>query len=205
MAAAARLLTQLEQFQDTHFNHVGLRLVVDNDMGPETKWAMAAATLSTPRRAAITEAQKYRGLIEYPPRSNTDPKGIIQGWLERAGAEPGMAWCASALSAWLSAGLATPVKIPGALNLGHHFPLTTTPWAGDIYWFATDDQGHGHCGLVIGVGPKEVMGIEGNSNNAWACVRRPRERLSFSRTFSETLGTCPGVIAAVPMAGGGTR
>lgn len=197
--------TETEKFQGNplHLNHLGHRLSVDNVIGPETRWSMDFETLSSERRQVIREAQKYLGLKEDPPRSNSDPAGIIKGWLERCGAPEGEAWCASGLCAWLS--VIMELRIPGALNLGRHFPMTLTPWAADIYSFPTNDKGNGHCGLVIGVGLKEIMGIEGNSNNEVACVRRARAGLRFGRTFDETLGTCPKVILEVPLAGGGTR
>jgi hypothetical protein len=196
-------LTEIERFQSTHFNHLGHRLDVDDDIGPETRWSMDFETLSSERRLVGREAQKFLGLKEFPPHSNLDPQGIIKAWVERCGAQPGEPWCASGLCAWLS--VVMELRIPGALNLGRHFPETTTPWACDIYTFPTNAKGNGHCGLVIGVGLKEIMGIEANSNDEVACVRRARMGLRFGRTFDETLGTCPKVILEVPLAGGGTR
>lgn len=198
-------LTALQQFQRTHFNHLGVPLDVDDILGPETRWAKDVDSILLARQQVIFEGRKFLGLVEYPPRSNSDPKGVIKGWLERAGAEPGQAWCASALSAWLSVATPMPIKIPGAQNIGRHFPAVSIPFAGDIYWFPTDDQGHGHCGLVVGVGPLEIMGYEGNSDNKCACVRRRRSGLRFARVFADMTGTCPRVIGDVPLAGGGTR
>lgn len=191
------------EFQETHRNHFGLPLGVDGVIGPETRWSMDMASLSSERRLFISEAQKYYNLVEDPIGSNDDPEGIIDGWLKAAGAKEGDPWCASAVSAWLS--VVTPIRIAGAVRLGKHFPATTTPWAGDIFWYPTDSKGHGHVGLVIGVGATEVMTFEGNCNNAVRVVRRPRSKLNFSRTFDETLGTCPKVILSkqVPLLSGG--
>lgn len=167
---------------------------------------MNFSTLSIERRLVIREAQKFIGLVEDPPGSNDDPKGIIDGWLKTCHAKEGDPWCASALCAWLS--VVTPIRIPGAIRLGKHFTSTTTPWAGDIFWYPTNDKGNGHVGLIIGVTASEIMTIEGNCNNACRCVRRPRAGLQFSQTFDDRLGTCPKIIVSkeVPLlVGGGTR
>lgn len=196
----------LASFQEDHLNHLGRPLDVDNVLGPETRWAMNLMSLSSERRTVIREAQKSLGLVEFPPGSNDDPRGIIDGWLKAARAKPGDPWCASALSAWLST--VTPVRIAGAIRLGQHFTPVVTPWAGDIFWYPTNDKGNGHVGLIIGVGTIEVMTIEGNCDNACRCVRRPRAGLRFSRPFDDTLGICPTIILSkeVPLLlGGGTR
>jgi hypothetical protein len=196
---------EVERFQSLHRNHLGKPLRVDGDVGPETLWALAFETLCPERRAFITEAQLHLDLVEFPPRSNDDPLGIIRGWIKRCGARPGDPWCASGLSAWLSAGLPAPVKIPGALNLGRRFPATLTPHAGDMGSFPTDDQGHGHCFLIIGVSALELMTIEGNLDNRVRCARRSRSGVRIGRTVEDVTGTCPGVIDRVPPANGGTR
>lgn len=196
----------VREFQENHLNHLGKKLEVDGAIGPETRWAMDVASLSSERRLVLAAAQQYIGLVEDPIGSNDDPKGIIDGWLKAAGAREGDPWCASAASAWLS--VATPIRIAGAIRLGKHFPATDSPWALDLFWYPTDAKGHGHVGLIIGVGAIEVMTLEGNCNNGVRVVRRPRAGLRFARTFDETLGTCPKVIlnGTVPLlTGGGTR
>lgn len=196
----------IEVFQASHFNHLGKPLDVDGVLGPETRWAMDVSSLSSERQIVILAAQYYIGLVEDPPGSNDDPKGIIDGWLKAAHAKEGDPWCASAASAWLS--VSTPVRIAGAVRLGQHFPPVGSPWAGDLFWYQTNAKGNGHVGLVIGVGTTEVMTLEGNCNNKCQVVRRPRAGLNFSRTFDDTLGTCPKVILSkeVPLLlGGGTR
>jgi len=196
----------ISEFQAEHYNHLGKKLVVDGVLGPETRWAMDVASLSSERRAVWDRAKQYIGLAEDPPFSNDDPEGIIDGWLKAARAKEGDPWCAAAASFWLSA--STPVAIAGAIRLGKHFPETDTPWAFDLFWYPTNDKGNGHVGLVIGVGSVEIMTLEGNCDNAVRVRRRPRKGLRFSRTFDETLGTCPKVILSpkVPLLiGGGTR
>lgn len=203
------LVDSIIKFQENHRNHLGLPLEADGVVGPETRWAMDAASLSNERRLTIFEAQRFIGLMENPIGSNDDPEGIIDGWLKAAHAREGDPWCASAASAWLSVALPSPVRIPGALNLLRHFPTTDKPWAGDIAGYPTDKKGHGHVFLIIGVGATEVMTIEGNCDNGCHCVRRPREGLIFARTFDDIIGTCPKVILndkRVPLKlGGGTR
>lgn len=193
-------------FQQTHKNHLGLPLRDDGDLGPETQWALDFETLSPQRKAIQFEAWKHRGLIEIPPKSNNDPAGIITMCLKRCGANPGDAWCASILSFWLS--VSVPVKIPGALNLVRHFPRVDRPFALDIGAFPTNEKGNGHCFLIIGVSKDggELMTWEGNSDNAVRCCRRYRTaEMIFGRVLPETIGTCPGVIPKVLLAGGGTR
>lgn len=199
-------IVSISQFQADNFNHLGQRLEVDGVLGPETRWAMDVASLSSERRNVLSRARQYIGLTENPPFSNDDPAGIIDGWLRACGAREGDPWCASAVCAWLYPSV--EVHIPGAVRLGKHFPATDNPWALDVFWYPTDDKGHGHVGLVIGVGATDVMTLEGNCNNAVRVMRRPRKGLHFSRTFDETLGTCPKVILSdkVPLLiGGGTR
>lgn len=193
-------------FQQTHKNHLGRQLKDDGDIGPETQWALDVASLAAPRQAIILAAQPFLGLVEDPPRSNTDPRGIITKWLQRCGANPGDPWCASSLSAWLS--VVVPVKIPGAMNLGRHFLEVPSPFVCDIGFFPTDNKGHGHCFLIVGVSETEIMTYEGNCDNACRCVRRARTpNIRYSRPIIEMTGTCPGVVSTVPLMtmGGGTR
>lgn len=198
-------IQSIEEFQKNHFNYLGKPLEVDGVLGPETRWAKDFLSLSSERRSVIAEAQPFIGLVEDPPGSNDDPKGIIDGWLKAAHAKEGDPWCASAVSAWLSK--VNPVRIAGAVRLGQHFPATDSPWVGDIGWYSTGG-GHGHVFLILGVGSTEVMTLEGNCSNECQVVRRPRAGINFSRTFDDTLGTCPKVILndKVPLLlGGGTR
>jgi hypothetical protein len=193
-------------FQKEHYNHLGKKLDQDGVLGPQTRWAMDVASLSHERRLVWAAARPHIGLTEEPFGSNDEPTGTIDGWLKRAHAPEGEPWCASAASAWLS--VATPVAIAGAIRLGKHFPAVDRPWAFDLFWYPTDNKGHGHVGLVIGVGSTEVMTLEGNCRNKVMVARRPIQGLNFSRTFDETIGTCPKVILDknVPLIiGGGMR
>lgn len=194
------------EFQKENYNHLGKKLKQDGVLGPQTRWAMDMASLSHERRLVWGAARPHIGLTEEPFGSNDEPTGTIDGWLKRAHAPEGEPWCASAASAWLS--VVVPVAIAGAIRLGKKFPAVDKPWALDLFWYPTDDKGHGHVGLVIGVGATEVMTLEGNCRNCVMVARRPIAGLNFSRTFDETIGTCPKVILDknVPLIiGGGMR
>jgi len=189
-------------FQKAHLNHLGRPLKDDGELGPETRWALDADTLSPHRRGIVRIAQAFIGLEEHPPGSNSDPAGTIRDWLTHVGAHPGVPWCAAFASHCLGT-----VRIGGAQALGRHFPATLSPYPGDILWFPTDAI-HGHCGIVTGLTLSEVMSIEGNCLNAVRCVRRQRDKVRFARVLDETVGVCPGVVPSVPWAtsgAGGTR
>lgn len=194
----------LREFQRTHTDHLGQPLRVDGVMGPRTEWAADFETLCTARQNIIREAQLYIGLKEDPPGSNDDPAHIIRTWLARCYAMVGDPWCAAFASFCVSAGLARQVRIASAQALGKHFPPTTQPVVGDVFWYPTGPV-RGHVGLVLGVAPLDVMTIEGNCNNAVRVVVRDRAELRFSRTVDDTSGTCPGVIPGTPPAPKGTR
>lgn len=192
-------LMDVEAFQRQHLNHLGRALRVDGTIGPQTEWALDFETITAARRAMVHAAQDWIGHTEDPLGSNRDPRGIIQAWLERCGARPGDPWCASFLSHCLGT-----VHIAGAQALGKHYPPTSSPFVGDIFWYPTDLV-HGHCGLITGVGASEVMTIEGNCNNAVRCCLRPRQGLRFARVLDDVTGTCPGIVPSVLLAPGATR
>lgn len=191
-------------YQASHRNHLGKPLRVDGILGPETQWALDVETLCEPRRRIIERAQEYIGLEEEPPGSNDDPLRLIHTWLNRCNAAPGDPWCAAFASHCLSAGTAQLVRQAGAQALGRLFPPTDEPRPADIFWFPKG-RGHGHVGLVLGVGPFEIMTLEGNCSNAVRCVRRDASGLRFSRTIEDTSGNVPGVVPSVPEAPGATR
>ncbi len=189
-------------FQKTHLNHLGRPLKADGVLGAQTEWALDFDTLSTGRRAIVRLAQAFLGLEEEPIGTNTDPAGTIRDWLLNVGAHARDPWCAAFASHCLGT-----VRIAGAQALGRRFPATTSPYPGDVMWYPTDVI-RGHCGIVIGLSPSEVMTIEGNCDNAVRCVRRERARVRFGRVFEETDGACPGVVPSVPpfnTNAGGTR
>lgn len=194
----------IREFQRSHADHYGRALVPDGVRGPRTEWAEDFASLCAARRTIVREAQRYLGLQEDPPGSNSDPGGFIRTWLARCYAQAAEPWCAAFASMCLSAGLSQQIRVAGAQNLGKKFPATTHPLAGDLMWFPTGPV-RGHVGIVIGVSPTETMTIEGNCANAVRCVRRNRAELRFSRTVEDTSGTGPGVVPDVPPAPKATR
>ena len=196
---------EIEAFQVAHANHLGKPLRVDGDIGPQTEWALDFATLCVERRAIIRAGQPFIGLSEEPPGSNSDLGGVIRAWLTRCGAPHGAPWCAAFASWCLSQGGGPPVRQAGAQALGRSYPATTQPLTGDLFWYPTDAQGHGHVGLVLGVSAAEIMTLEGNCGNAVRVARRDRAGLRFARTIDDTSGTPPGVVPTVLPPPGATR
>lgn len=183
----------LREFQKSHLDPLGKPLDVDGILGPKTQWALDLFSCSPRRRATVRRAQQWLGMTEDPPGSNRGIK--IDEWLHRCGVSAGLPWCA-AFASWCL----DTVAIAGAQALGLHFPATTLPLPGDVMWFPAG-QGKGHCGIVTGVGPHEVMTIEGNCQDAVRCVRRARDLVRFGSTGSDTQGTCPAPLASVPFFG----
>lgn len=200
-----RVMIDVSDFQRRNVDHLGRPLAIDGICGPATRWALAVATLCAARRTIIETAQAYLGLIESPPHSNCDERGHIQYWLDRCGCNPGEPWCAAFASFCLASGLACKVGIGGAQHLGGNFPATAAPLAGDLFWFKTSSNGHGHCGIVTGVSPEEVMTIEGNSDDGVRCLRRRRSNVNFSRTVEDVAGEPPAVIPGLTAASEHTR
>jgi hypothetical protein len=123
---------------------------------------------------------------------------LIDAWLRRCGLGPGYPWCA-AFASWCveagciyhpSATIVEPVACAGALRLGHMFPATLDPMPGDLMYFATDDKGAGHVGIVVAGNAESVLCIEGNSANMIRYVRRLRSEVLFARTRRE-IATLP--------------
>lgn len=103
---------------------------------------------------------------------------LIRAWLRRCGVFVPSAWCA-AFASWC---LEDDKPSAGALNLARNYLETREPQPGDLMFFATDDQGHGHIGIVVGVAPAEALCIEGNSANMVRLVRRLRREVRFAST-----------------------
>lgn len=140
------------------------------------------------REQIVERARVHVGHREVSP--NRSP--LIDAWLRRCGLGPGYAWCA-AFASWCveeywDTDESAPefVKQAGALKLGRMFPETRDPQPGDLMWFATDDKGAGHIGIVVAGNADSVLCIEGNSANRVRYTRRLREEVRFSRTRDET-------------------
>jgi hypothetical protein len=160
-------------------------------------------------RAQIVErAKAHVGHHEVTPNSSP----LIDEWLRWCGVQPGLAWCA-AFASWcvvkrvvqtheVAANRAPTlfVACAGAIKLGRMFPATRNPQPGDLMWFATDDKGAGHVGVVVaGVGLDEVLCVEGNSADGVRYVRRLRSEVAFSSTRSEVLPLPDGSAVPAPL------
>jgi hypothetical protein len=128
------------------------------------------------REQIVARARQHVGHAEVSP--NRSP--LIDGWIAACGLDPdkGYPWCA-AFASWCL-GLERPIA--GALSLGMQFPTTLYPLPGDLMFFATDNKGAGHVGIVVDVRRPEVLCIEGNSANSVRFVRRMMPDVLFSRT-----------------------
>jgi hypothetical protein len=186
------------RFQAAHRNHMGERLALDGAKGPQTRWALAFASLDPGRQAIVRAAAAELGVAEISG-SNRDREGKIDLWLRRCGVGVGNPWCA-AFASWCLRGVESlsDVAVAGACNLGRKFPATLEPYPGDLMWYPTDSKGRGHIGIVTGVTLSEVMTIEGNQRNAVRCVRRDRHAVRFSRVPLPTTGEVPGIPPGVP-------
>jgi hypothetical protein len=148
------------------------------------------------RQEIVERARLHVGHRE--TSNNRSP--LIDAWLRRCGLGPGYAWCA-AFASWCvedrlesfgtpGTGLSrreSPVKQAGALKLGRMFPATRDPQPGDIMYFATNDKGAGHVGVVVGGDEDRVLCVEGNSANSVRYVYRTRAEVLFARTRDEAL------------------
>lgn len=136
------------------------------------------------RHDIVARALVHVGHRETAP--NDSP--LIRAWLRRCGILQPAAWCAAFASwcveeYWDTVESAPEfVKQAGALRLAALFPETRDPQPGDLMWFPTDDQGHGHIGIVIAVGATQALCVEGNSANMVRIVRRLRSEVRFSST-----------------------
>ncbi len=137
----------------------------------------------------VARARSRVGHREVTP--NRSP--LIDGWLRACGVPRGLPWCA-AFASWC---LDLRQPCAGALRLGRTFPETRNPQLGDLMWFATNDRGAGHIGIVVAaVGLDEVVCIEGNSGDGVRYTRRLRSQVRFSSTHPETESPLPAATAA---------
>jgi hypothetical protein len=140
--------------------------------------------MTATRREIVQRARVHVGHREVTPNRSH----LIDGWVRRCGLDPEKGpypWCA-AFASWC-----VDVAQPGAIKLGKMFPPTREPDPGDLMWFATDDAGAGHVGVVVEINDFEALCVEGNSENAVRLVRRVRAEVQFARTRSETWWTAP--------------
>jgi hypothetical protein len=170
----------IREFQRTHCNHLGQPLDVDDDIGPETQWALDVEALGA-RGRIVLAALDHVGLEEAPPGSNRGPD--IDAWLLRCGVPVGLAWCAAFASHCVSFG-GTNVHEASVARLAQKLPQVMTPLAGDVFYWLNPD-GTGHCGIVTGVAASVILTCEGNSEDGVRVWRRERAGLKFLSTVAE--------------------
>lgn len=154
-------------------------------------------------RAQILErARLHVGHRESAPNDSV----LIRAWLRRCGITSPAAWCA-AFASWclehqdLLVGPGEDIRVvarAGALKLGLSFPETRDPQPGDLMFFATNDKGNGHIGVVVDVLPTNVLCIEGNSANQVRYVIRKRSEVRFACTRPDEPWT-GGVVAGLQL------
>jgi hypothetical protein len=147
-------------FQRGRLGPDGAALVVDGQLGPRTRWAMALAELPQWRQDVVLAALQWVGLQE-TGGENRGPE--IDAWLAACGVQPGNPWCAAFVSAILrGAGIACAEA--RAARLLAQYPATECPVPGDLGGWVNDD-GTGHVGIVTGVSSNSVSLCEGNSGD----------------------------------------
>lgn len=182
MTAALTTPAEVRAFQahPAHRDPFGYHLKADGILGPVTRWAYAFTLQALGRRAIIHRAWESYGLVETGP--NTDAAGRIPAWLKAANARVGDPWCA----AWASDCVGGR-KIASAVALGSSYPEIPPTQArlADLVWFRTDERGHGHVELLLGIDlPANLaMTIGGNVANGVRLSLRPVDRVRFARTI----------------------
>ncbi len=153
------------------------------------------------RAQIVARARLHIGHRETAPNDSV----LIRAWLRRCGVGAPAAWCA-AFASWCvfdrpsppHSGRIVEIVQPGALKLGRMFDATRAPQPGDLMFFATDGEGHGHIGIVVAGDAETVLCIEGNSDNGIRFVRRLRSEVLFASTRDEVLALPP--LEAYPTA-----
>lgn len=192
---------EIRAFQAKAYDWAGKRLVVDGQLGPRTRWALAISRLDPRRQAIVANACGFVGLVEQG--TNRGPE--IDTWLQRCGAPLGSPWCAAFASWCISVPGLASVREAGAQALGRALRPTQLILPGDVMWFATSAV-YGHCGIIVGTGPGELAVVEGNHQNRVALVRR---RMADVRCVTplpvEELADIPPGLPLVPAQREGTR
>lgn len=201
---------EIEAFQRGRIGPLGQYLSADGDFGPQTAWAVEMIRQHPIRQAMVRRALNYVGMAERPLGSNRGP--MIDEWLRRCGVwvpdddrpMPGNAWCAAAVSWWLSVEGAPEVARARVRDLVELFPSIGFGelLPGDLGYFLRPD-GTGHVWMVHGRDDRQriTMNVEGNTGNA--CRVTTRGVANYLRTVDPA--GMPGVIAGIQPAGGATR
>jgi uncharacterized protein (TIGR02594 family) len=170
----------LREFQSTHTDWHGRPLVVDGQLGPKTRWALAIADLPRWRRRIVQVVCSQVGVVEAPIGSNRGTE--VDAYLRPSGLSA-VPWCAAFVSWCLKeAGYALPVYHVSAAKLLRYAlrPVVSPAQPGDVFGWVNPD-GTGHVGFVIGAGDAldMVATCEGNSANRVRVCWRPRMGLQF--------------------------
>jgi hypothetical protein len=166
-------------FQRRRCNHLGKPLKQDGDLGPETQWALDVDSLGD-ISLAIWAAVDQAGLIEVS--TNRGPE--IDRWVLRCGVPLGSAWCAAFVSYCLSHLPGVNLHEASVARLARLLPEVFSPQVGDVFFWLNED-GTGHCGLVIGLDGLDVLTCEGNSENGVRVWVRAASGLRFLRAVPE--------------------
>ena len=171
----------IRRFQSEACDWTGDPLVVDGQLGPRTKWALAIADQPRYRRDIVRIATFEHGVVEEPLGSNRG--AAVDAYLQPAGVGLGQPWCAAFVS-WVlrEAGCLGELRYTAsaAAMLRQLRPCIGEPLPGDVFGWINPD-GTGHVGFVIGSDALDIVTCEGNSRHAVRVNRRPREGLMLCR------------------------
>jgi hypothetical protein len=167
---------EVKAFQRRRTNHLGKPLKQDGDIGPETQWALDVDSLGD-ISLAIWAAVDQVGLIEVG--TNRGPE--IDRWVLRCGVPLGSAWCAAFVSMALSHLPGVNLHEASVARLARLLPETDSPLVGDVFFWLNED-GTGHCGLIIGTDGDDILTCEGNSENGVRVWVRAKGNLRFLST-----------------------
>lgn len=202
---------EVEAFQRDRMGPLGKLLTVDGDFGPQTAWAVNMTFQHPVRQAMVDKALSWVGVVvESPPGSNRNL--LVDAALRRCGVwvpdddrpMPGNAWCAAAVSWWLSVDGAPEVKRARVRDLVELYPTIPFEQAlpADIGYELRSD-GTGHVWMLHGRDDRQriTMNVEGNTGNA--CLVTTRGVAKYLQTVDPA--GMPGVIAGIQPAGSATR
>lgn len=192
----------------------GKPLLIDGDLGPKTRWAMAMAAQDPRRQAIVRRACSGVGVIRETIANRGPGVPGVDWLLRRCGVHvpedltipmPDNAWCA-AFASWCMSVAGLPVRAEaGARALAESLRTPTFVLPGDFAWFPTG-KWQAHIAPIIGVGPGEVATAEGNHGNAVELVRRATTEVLIVTPFPiEDLPGVPPRLRLVPVRREGTR
>lgn len=184
---------EIRQFQRTHTDWEGKRLLDDGVLGPKTRWALDIARLEPWRQEQVARACSCVS-------ANVETDGPNRGpgpdaWNRRAGAKLGSPYCASGASWAISVPGVPEIREASAMQLLRVLRRVTLIQPGDVGGAPTSPT-TGHVGIVIAQGPGLVWMVEFNHGNQVAIV--PRSTLGLEFGTNLPILTLP----SIPMAKG---